>query len=81
MTNPNNPLSSDVTENDEDVSEFYGEDVDGPRRQSDNNDIVEPSTLENEDELREFIHNNLEVNRRSVESGIDIYVEVLDILA
>lgn len=81
MLDPVNPLSKDDIEPDQHVDEFYGEDPQGPRsRNSNNNVVVEELEIENQDELLHYVRSNIDLNRESRDAGIDIYLEVVNIL-
>lgn len=80
MLNHNNPLSLDLLDEDTEP-EFYGEDPSAPFPFSENNNVVvTPPDLENEEYLAELLDNRIDVNRTSEEMGIDIYMEALEII-
>ena len=82
MINPENPLASDLLEEDE-TDEYYGEDPNGPLPFSEEkNIIVEPPHPEIEDMegLEAMINERIDVNRNSDQMGIDIYMEAMELL-
>jgi len=80
ILNPDNPLSSNGLD-DTIEPEFFGEDPSAPFPLSeDNNVIVNPPNLDNNEYLMQLINGRLDVNRPSSEMGIDIYLDAMSIV-
>ena len=82
MMNPDNPLSSGGPDNVPENVEFYGYDPHGPPpfEDSNNNIVVEPLSIANANEIEAELLQVIDPLMPSVQMGIDIYEEVLDLL-
>lgn len=83
MMNPENPLSTGQPDQLPENAEFYGYDPHGPSpfEDSDNNVVVPPINMENASEIQEELLQVIDPLTPSTQMGIDIYEEVLHLLA
>ena len=79
MLDSHNPLACNDIEGPGDVDQFYGEDHEGPSSRDNNNVVVVPDELRDGREIC-YIHQNIDVNRQYMEAGIDLYIEVLELV-
>ena len=79
---PDNPLSSGQPDNIPENVEFCGYDPHGPPpfEDSTNNVVVEPVSIANSNEIETELLQVIDPLMPSVQMGIDIYEEVLDLL-
>lgn len=82
MMHPNNPLAQGQLDSVEtDDLEMYGYDTDGPSPISeDNNVIVEPIDIGDEEVIKSFVLQRLDPLKPSMEMGVDIYCQALDLV-
>jgi len=81
ILNENNPLNSNGSDHSV-VDQFYGEDPDGPRPLSDvaHGVIIEQIRIDYSEDITDFVYQQIDVNRQSVQAGIDIYTAVLTLV-
>lgn len=82
MMDPDNPLSSGQPDSIPDNTQFYGYDPSGPSpfEDSNNNVVVQPVSLPNEDVIQRDILQVIDPLASSEQMGIDIYEEALGLL-
>ena len=83
MIDPNNPLANDGLDDDPEGLELYGEDLQGPCSMFDegtNNVVVSPDAIPHDQEVAADIYQIIDPNRNSPDMGIDIFIEVLDLV-
>ena len=83
MIDPNNPLANNGLDDDPDSLELYGEDLQGPCSMFDegtNNVVVSPDAIPHDQEVAADIYQIIDPNRNSPDMGIDIFIEVLDLV-
>ena len=83
MMNPNNPLSDGQPDQLQKDEQFYGYDPEGPSpfENSDNVVVVPPVNMENDDVIQSEHLQIIDHLMPSTQMGVDIYEEVLHLLA
>jgi len=78
----NHPCNSNGGCDDSVVDQFYGEDPDGPRPQSDINGgvVVAPVEVPCNKEITDYVLQQVNVDKPSSQAGIDIYSQVLQLI-
>ena len=78
MVNEDNPLRSNRDLDESVVGQHYGADHDGPRPLSDAEGVVvEPVQISQNKDISDFVFDQVNVNKQSNQTGMDIYAEVL----
>ena len=80
MIHCNNPLAHGALDREPDDLELYGYDPEGPSPLEENNNVVEPITLDNRDFMESYVLDVVDPLMQSTNVGIELYTKALDLV-